>query len=150
MKIRKAEIPDINQILIVRNSVTENTLSNPELISPKDCVDYLTQRGRGWVCEIENEVVGFSIVDLQENNVWALFLNPKFEKMGIGRMLHDVMLDWYFGQTQADLWLGTSPNTRAEGFYRRAGWIESGTHGNDEIKFEMTFNNWQDHQQNRS
>ncbi len=37
------------------------------------------------------------------------------------------MLDWYFGQTPETLWLSTSPGTRAERFYRTAGWQEAGT-----------------------
>jgi len=52
------------------------------------------------------------------------------------------MLNWYFGQTNQPVWLGTAPNTRAEKFYRRAGWIETGTHGKGEIKFEMTCVRW--------
>ena len=128
--------------MLVRNSVTENTLENPELVSNEECIVFLTDRGRGWVCEINNEIIGFSIVDLKDNNIWALFLKPEFEKKGIGKRLHDIMLNWYFEQTNATVWLGTSPQTRAEGFYRKAGWIEAGMHGDDEIKFEMTFENW--------
>jgi len=141
MIIRPAEIADIKQIQIVRNAVTENTLSNPNLVTDKDCEEFLTARGKGWVCEIDNEIVGFSIVDLQDHNIWALFLKPEFEKKGIGRTLHDTMLTWYFEQTKTNVWLGTSPYTRAEAFYRKAGWKEIGTHGKDEIKFEMTFEN---------
>ncbi len=142
MVIREAYIKDIEQIQVVRNSVFENTLSNSNLVTDKDCEVFLTERGKGWVCEIENKVVGFSIVDLKDNNIWALFLNPAFEKKGIGRKLHDIMLDWYFMQTKDNVWLGTSPNTRAEIFYRKSGWIEIGRHGKSEIKFEMTCNNW--------
>jgi GNAT superfamily N-acetyltransferase len=142
MTIREARISDIPQIQLVRNSVTENTLSNPDLVSDQDCEDFMTVRGKGWVCEIHQEIVGFSIVDLQDNNIWALFLRPEYERKGIGRQLHDVMIDWYFLQTQVNVWLGTSPNTRAEGFYRKAGWKEIGTHGKGEIKFEMTFDVW--------
>ena len=65
-----------------------------------------------------------------------------YEKKGIGKMLHDLMLDWYFSQTNTTVWLGTSPNTRAEGFYKKAGWVRVGHHGPDEIKFEMTYQNW--------
>ncbi|MCX6209620.1 MAG: GNAT family N-acetyltransferase [Bacteroidetes bacterium] len=142
MNIREAKIGDIKQIQIVRNLVKENTLSNPNLVTDEDCIEYITEKGKGWVCEIDNQVVGFSIVDLKDNNIWALFLNPKFEKQGIGKQLHDIMLDWYFNQTTKNVWLGTSPKTRAETFYRKAGWIEIGTHGKNEIKFEMTYNNW--------
>ena len=91
---------------------------------------------------MNTEIVGFAIVDLQANNIWALFLKPEFEKRGIGKKLHDIMLDWYFKQTKNNVWLGTSPNTRAEIFYRKLGWTEIGTHGKGEIKFEMKFNDW--------
>jgi hypothetical protein len=52
------------------------------------------------------------------------------------------MLNWYFSQTNSIVWLSTSPKTRAEVFYTRSAWVEVGTHGKDEIKFEMTFDNW--------
>lgn len=142
MIIREATIGDIRQIQLVRNSVKENTLSNPNLVTDADCIEFLTIRGKGWVCEMNNVIVGFSIADLKDNNIWALFLNPEFEKQGIGKQLHDILLDWYFKQTLKSVWLGTSPNTRAEGFYRKAGWAEIGTHGKGEIKFEMTYKNW--------
>ncbi len=53
------------------------------------------------------------------------------------------MLDWYFGQTSEPVWLGTAPNTRAEKFYRSAGWKESGTHGKGETMFMMTVADWE-------
>lgn len=81
-------------------------------------------------------------MDLKENNIWALFLDPDFESKGIGQVLHNTMLDWYFSQSKATLWLGTAFNTRAEKFYRKAGWQEIGTHGAKEIKFEMTYDKW--------
>lgn len=142
MLIREAKIEDIKQIQVVRNSVKENILSNPNLVTDKDCEEFLFERGKGWVCEIDSQIVGFSIVDLKENNIWALFLDPNFEKKGIGRTLHNIMLDWYFTQTKETVWLGTSFNTRAESFYRKTGWKEIGLHGTKEIKFEMTFKNW--------
>jgi GNAT superfamily N-acetyltransferase len=101
-------------IQTVRNPVTENTLSDPSLITDNNCDDFISKRGKGWVCEIDSNIVGFSVVDMQYNNVWALFEHPAFEKRGIGRRLHDMMLDWYFSQTSSKVWLGTSPNTRAE------------------------------------
>jgi GNAT superfamily N-acetyltransferase len=142
MIFRDAQITDIPQIQIVRNSVKENTLSDPALVPDKDVEDYMTRRGRGWVCEINNTIVGFAIVSATDRNVWALFIQPGFEKKGIGRKLHDEMMDWYFCQTAEAIWLGTAPGTRAELFYRKAGWREVGTHGKGEIKFEMTIEEW--------
>ncbi|MCR9289904.1 MAG: GNAT family N-acetyltransferase [Bacteroidetes bacterium] len=143
MTFRPAIIQDIPQIQIVRNSVKENTLSNPNLIKDADIEHFMTKRGKGWVCEVENQIVGFSIVDLEENNVWALFIKPAFEKKGIGRKLHDLMINWYFKQTTETIWLGTSLNTRSEIFYEKCGWDKVGMYGEGEVKFEMGFNNWQ-------
>lgn len=147
MIFREAQLGDIKQIQVVRNSVTENTLSNPDLVTDKDCEEFLFSRGKGWVCEIDGQIVGFSIADLKDNNIWALFLHPDYEKRGIGRKLHDMMLDWYFTQTSENVWLGTSPGTRAETFYRKTGWKEIGTHGKGEIKFEMTAEDWRNRNQ---
>jgi len=142
MIFREARIADIKQIQFVRNAVTENTLSNPDLVTDKDCEEFITTRGKGWVCEIDGQIVGFAIADLKENNIWALFIAPEFEKKGIGQQLHKQMLDWYFSQTKATVWLGTAFNTRAENFYRKAGWTEAGTNGPKEIKFIMTYDDW--------
>jgi GNAT superfamily N-acetyltransferase len=143
MIIREAIREDIKQIQVVRNSVKENMLSNPNLVTDEDCEEFINLRGKGWVCEIDRKIVGFSIVDMKDHNVWALFLHPEYEGNGIGRKLHDVMLDWYFTQTQNDLWLGTAPGTRAAQFYHKAGWRETGMHGK-ETKFEMSYEDWRD------
>ena len=142
MKIRFAEIKDIEQIQVVRNLVKENRLSDPALVPDSDVKDYITRRGKGWVCEIGESIIGFAIADLIENNIWALFVHPDFEKMGAGKKLHDVMMNWYFANADKPVWLGTAPNTRAEKFYREAGWKEIGIHGKGEIKFEMTKEDW--------
>ena len=52
------------------------------------------------------------------------------------------MLDWYFAQNKEHVWLSTEPGTRAEAFYRKAGWRKVGTHGRNEVKFMMTYPEW--------
>jgi GNAT superfamily N-acetyltransferase len=139
---REATINDISQIQRVRHSVKENRLSDPGLVTDHDCVEYLTVRGKGWVCEIDDLIVGFSIADLKERNIWALFVQPDHEGKRIGKELHRLMLSWYFGQTQETVWLSTTPGTRAEEFYKRQGWKEVGRYGKGETKFEMGFIDW--------
>jgi GNAT superfamily N-acetyltransferase len=142
MIFRIAHNADIPQIQVVRNAVKENTLSDPALVPDKDVADYINNRGKGWVCITDDKIVGFAIVSVIDNNVWALFIQPGYEGRGIGRKLHDYMMDWYFSQTSKAIWLGTAPGTRAEKFYRKAGWKEVGTHGKGEIKFEMSLADW--------
>lgn len=142
MKFREAEMADIPQIQIVRHSVRENTLSDPALVTDGDCAEFMFKRGKGWVCEIDGRIAGFAIADLRDNNIWALFVHPELEGRGIGKRLHNTMLDWYFTQTKTAVWLGTAPYTRAEGFYRKSGWTETGIHGKGEVKFEMSADAW--------
>lgn len=127
---------------VVRHLVKENTLSNPDLVPDKDVAYYLSEKGKGWVCEVEGRVVGFSIIDLLERSVWALFVDPDFAEKGIGKELHKLMLDWYFQQTKDKVVLGTAPNTRAERFYTLQGWTQIGSYSNGELKFEMSYTDW--------
>lgn len=142
MIYREAQIADNPQIMQVRHSVKENILADRNSITGKDCHLYLTQRGKGWVCEIDKIIVGFAIVDLIDNNIWALFVHPEFERRGIGKKLHERMLHWYFAQGKVSAWLGTEPNTRAAQFYKKAGWEMVGRHGENEIKLQMTAIKW--------
>jgi GNAT superfamily N-acetyltransferase len=107
------------------------------LITQKDYEEYLTLRGKGWVCETDGRLVGFAIGDLLKNNVWALFIHPAYEGKGIGKTLLTLLLTWYFAQTNETIWLSTAPHSRAATFYRRFGWIETGITQSGEIRFEM-------------
>lgn len=143
MTFREATLSDIPALHTIRTSVRENVLSNPALITPHDYEIHLITKGKGWVCEIDGTLVGFSIVSLEDHNVWALFLFPACEGLGIGKRLHDLMIDWYFTQTTAPIWLSTEPNSRAEAFYRRNGWVEVGVYNGKEIKLEKSVEQWQ-------
>ncbi|WP_448103818.1 N-acetyltransferase family protein [Pedobacter panaciterrae] len=142
MIFRTAKLSDIKQMQVVRHLVKENTLSNPDLVPDKDVAYYISERGKGWVCEVDGRVVGFSIIDLLEKSVWALFVDPEFAEKGIGKELHRLMIDWYFQQTKDKVVLGTAPNTRAEQFYPLQGWIQVGSYSNGETKFELTYQRW--------
>jgi len=142
LAFREAVHADIEQMMIIRFSVHENKLSNPQLVTAQDCEAFLFERGKGWVCEWEGKVVAFAIADLKEENIWALFVHPEHERKGIGKSLHQIMMDWYFDQGKNWVWLGTAPDTRAENFYRSQGWTQKGMHQNGELRFEMTDEEW--------
>lgn len=47
MVFREAKIEDIKQIQQVRNSVIENTLSNPRLVTDEEVENFISSRGKG-------------------------------------------------------------------------------------------------------
>ena len=142
MRIRVATEADISEMGRVRMSVRENRLASLSSLSPGETERMLRGDGCGWVSEIDGRIVGFAIADLSGANVYALFIEPEYERRGIGRLLHGTMMDWFFSHKVSSVWLSTDPGTRAEDFYRKAGWTAIGTEANGEIRFEMSRDQW--------
>lgn len=140
--IRPATERDIADMHRVRTSVRENRLSDPARVQPGDYREMLSERGRGWVAEVDGSIVGFAVADRSRANVWALFVDPAFEGRGLGRRLHDVLLEWLFASSLDRVWLTTSPGTRAERFYRSAGWQVAGPEDDGEIRLEHSRELW--------
>ena len=143
VRIRRATIADVPEMQRIRMSVVENRLSDPSRVQPSDTEAMLRDRGPGWIAEVEERIIGFAVGDLKAANVWALFVEPAAERIGAGRRLHDALLDSMFGSGLQRVWLSTDPGTRAERFYRRAGWLETGLTENGEVRFEMTRQRWE-------
>jgi GNAT superfamily N-acetyltransferase len=137
VSLRAATVADIDSMHRVRVAVRENRLLVPSRIGPEDYRRMLERDGRGWVYEVNDEVVGFAIADGTRRNIWALFVAPGFERRGIGRSLHDATVDWLLGMGPSTIWLTTAPNTRAERFYCAAGWSRIGLEANGDVRFEM-------------
>jgi GNAT superfamily N-acetyltransferase len=148
MNLRRAKTEDIAGMIAIRNSVTENKLSDPGLISSDDYKFLISWKGKGWICENEMKILGFGIIDYQESNVWALFVKPGFENSGIGSKLQHAMLLDYFETKKDPLTLSTEGGSRAESFYRKSGWIEIGKNKQGEIQFQLTYNMWIQHLNN--
>jgi GNAT superfamily N-acetyltransferase len=121
MTIRLADEHDIQQMQRIRLSVLENRLSDPSRVQTHHYRAML-QSGRGWVCEVDGCITGFAVVDLEAASLWALFVDPAYERRGIGRQLHDAAVEWLFAAGVARITLTTEPGTRAEHFYQSAGW----------------------------
>jgi hypothetical protein len=142
MQLREARIEDIPALHIVRMAVKENVLNNPALVTEAEYKKFLTTDGKGWLFEEDGKVLGFAIIDTTGNSIWALFVDPAHERRNIGRTLHDTMLDWHFEKSDKKLWLSTAMDTRAEAFYKKAGWIITQILKTRELKFEMSKENW--------
>ena len=123
-------------------AVIEKFLNYSVLVTQADNENYLTKHEKGWVCEIDKQIVRFSVVGLVQRNVLVLFIIPEFKGKGIVGAIKDLMLERHFKQIKETIWLGTEPKTKAENFFKRSDWIEVGIHGETETKMEMTAESW--------
>lgn len=142
MIVREATSNDIPRMHEIRMRVKENALSDPLLVTEKDYPAFITGINKGWVAISDSQIIGFAIVDAEHSNIWALFVDPGSESCGAGQRLQRTMLDWYFAHYTRELWLSTSPQTRAERFYNLSGWKNSGMLKNGEVKFVMDIAQW--------
>ena len=130
---RRAVPADTETLFIVRTAVRENHLSREELadlgITPESVAVILDDANHScWVAEADGQIVGFSIADLNESYVFALFVLQDYEGMGIGRRLLGLVEEDARRAGNAALWLstGNESESRADGFYRHLGWIADG------------------------
>jgi GNAT superfamily N-acetyltransferase len=135
-------VTDIDQMHRIRMRVRENALSDPQSVRPEHYATMLTERGAGWIAEIDGEIVGFAVADLILASVWALFVDPSCEGRGVGRRLHDTMMNWIFDNGTAVVRLSTTPRTRAERFYEAAGWKVAADRADGEVCYELTRQEW--------
>jgi GNAT superfamily N-acetyltransferase len=133
--LRLATRDDVPAMQRIRHSVRENRLTSRS-ISDAEVIETIEQTGRGWVIDAHGETVAFAIGNQVDGSVWALFVDPAHEGRGYGRRLHDVMVAWLQELGHDRLWLTTEPNTRAERFYRLAGWEDHGLTPSGERRFE--------------
>ena len=131
--ITRADIPDLMR---VRASVTENVLRST-VLTEQHYREALECDGHGFVAEQDGEIIGFTLGNGATGNVWALFLDPRHEGHGHGRRLLDALVAWFWARGLDTLWLTTSPRTRAERFYRAAGWQQVAATPGGELRFEL-------------
>jgi GNAT superfamily N-acetyltransferase len=120
----------------VRMSVKENRLTSIAL-SERDYVVAIEETGRGWVLELQGSIVGFAIANSENGSIWALFIEPGHERRGYGRELHEVMVAWLWEKGHDQLLLTTECCTRAERFYRKAGWKPVSGASGGELRLEL-------------
>lgn len=137
MIFRQAFNQDISGMRDVRMSVAENELSGPERIPPDMYAHYINDLGRGWVCEIDGEIVGFSVACHQGSFIWALFVRPSCEGRGIGKRLLKLATDWLFENGAAEIRLSTGVSTRADEFYQRQGWSRGQPRDDGEVEYKL-------------
>lgn len=137
--IRSATPSDINTIFDIRTSVKENSLSHEQLndmgITPDAIAQAITAAPCCWVAEVDEVIAAFAMADIEEGSVFALFVRPECEGYGVGRLLMAKAEAFLFTQHQT-IWLETSANSRASGFYRQLGWLAVQELPDGDMRFE--------------
>ena len=129
--LREATLHDIPRLQEIRAAVRENVLSNPALITLADYEAHIVGHGRTWVAEVDDRIVGFCSADGERATIWALFLDPAHEARAYGRRLLGGAVEWLWSRGATAIALTTAPGTRAERFYRAAGWTVTGMVGGE-------------------
>ncbi len=135
-QIRRMTGADVQSAHVIRLRVRENRLSDPSVVVEEDYHDFMARDTMSWVCEVDGVVAGFAMVDVEKSNLWALFVAPELEFKGIGRALHNTLCEWYFKRNHV-LRLSTDPGTRADAFYRKAGYTPLDLTATGERIFEL-------------
>ena len=134
---REANLEDIAALSEVRLSVKENALSDPNRITLEMYQTYLTEIGKGWLCEENGKVVGFSVACLKDFSIWALFIKPESEGKGIGTKLLNLATNWLFERNAPNISLNTAINTRADRFYEQSGWTRGAVRSDGEVCYTL-------------
>jgi ribosomal protein S18 acetylase RimI-like enzyme len=140
VRCRVAVREDIPAMFTIRTSVHENTMTWErlrELGIDADLVEAaITTHGRGWVTEDEGRVVGFCIADRRDGSIFALYILPEMEGRGHGKALLAAGTSYLVDAGYNRPWLSVGCDTRAQRFYIRNGWIETGTVENGDVRME--------------
>jgi GNAT superfamily N-acetyltransferase len=120
----------------IRAGVRENRLRDPSRVTVDYVRAYVDAAGI-FVWVEDARVVGFSVADPRNGNIVALFVEEGYERRGIGRALFERACAVLVAAGCPRLWLTTWPGTRAERFYRAAGWRVTGEDDGN-LVFERT------------
>lgn len=141
--IRTARQDDVDILFSIRTSVVQNHLSVEQMaelgITPQVLADSIREAPCAWVAEVDGRPAAFVMVDLAKGEVFAMFVLPTHENLGLGRQLMAVAEAALF-EHHDTLYLITDgrDEIRANGFYQRLGWVVVGQVEGDDVRYEKS------------
>lgn len=141
--IRLATLADIDTVFAIRTAVRQNHLSHEQLadlgITPQVLADSIREAPCIWGAQVNGLLAAFSMVDLAEGEVFAMFVLPAYEGRGLGRRLMAVAEAALF-ERHDRVFLVTDgrDEIRANGFYQRLGWSKVGQVDGDDVRYEKS------------
>ena len=134
--IRQAVARDIDELIRIRTAVQENRLGDPASVTRADYELFVTGHWV-WLAEVEGRIAGFSAGDPRDGTIWALFVDPAQQGIGLGPALLDMACKDLKARGHTVLRLSTDPGTRAARLYERLGWIKGEVSADGEIAFVL-------------
>ncbi|WP_321847464.1 GNAT family N-acetyltransferase [Pseudomonas paraveronii] len=141
--IRVATQDDVDTLFAIRTSVAQNYLSREQMvdlgITPQVLAYRIQEADCAWIAKVDGQPVAFSMVDLAEGEVFAMFVLQTHENLGLGRKLMAVAEAALF-ELHDTLFLITDgrDEVRANGFYQRLGWSVVATVEGDDVRYEKS------------
>lgn len=141
--IRAATQDDVESLFTLRTSVVQNHLSVEQMadlgITPQVLADSIRQAPCVWMAEVDGQPAAFSMIDQAAGEVFAMFVSPAYENLGLGRQLMAVAEAALFEHHET-LFLITDGRgeIRANGFYQRLGWTVVGSVEGDDVRYEKS------------
>jgi GNAT superfamily N-acetyltransferase len=135
--IRRARHDERDRLKEIRAAVRENQLADPTRVTDQHYA-WFTDHPGIWVWDEDGKILGFSAGDPRDGTIFALFVDPGHERRGIGRALLRAACDTLRCSGHRMALLTTAGGTRAERFYRSAGWEAVGTSDRGELIFRST------------
>jgi GNAT superfamily N-acetyltransferase len=132
--MRTAVYADIPRMVELRGAVHENRLGDPTRVTLADYMWFIDNAAIH-IWDVGDTIRGLSAGDLRDGSIWALFVDPAFEGLGIGQALIAAACARLRQAGHRSATLSTDAGTRAERFYLRNGWTAQGRNPRGEIIF---------------
>jgi GNAT superfamily N-acetyltransferase len=141
--IRPITAHDMAEITRLRTSVKENHLSVEQMaergITPVGILAELDAGDLGgWLEEENGEILGFSMANRSDGQIFALFTKPGCEGRGVGTRLLDVATQWLAERGHDEAWLSTDVNSIAASFYANRGWRRGEMKDHEDVYFRLS------------
>lgn len=142
--IRPIAAADMAEITRLRTSVKENHLSVEQMaergITPAGILADLDAGDLGgWLEEHDGEILGFSMADKRDGQIFALFTKPGCEGRGVGTRLLEAATRWLAERGLEEAWLLTDARSTAARFYANRGWRLGEMKDHEDVFFRLSF-----------
>jgi len=142
-RIRRATAADVDTLFDIRTSVRQNYLSREQMaelgITPAVLREAIETAPCAWIAELNGTAGGFAMADLKQGELFALFVRPACEGLGMGRLLLAAAEQQLFREHE-NIWLVTDggDRIRANGFYLKHGWRLAGRVDEGDVRYEKS------------